>query len=72
MLDFYRKSSYNLQHKGKSFSLEVQTENFGIGENSKHERSSFRRKTVQKLDHNEKKNLSVIVNLLTIYQEVLP
>ena len=72
VLDFYRQSRSDLQHKGNLVILQVHTAHIGIGANLKQAGTSFRKKTAQNIDRIENKSLSVIVTLLMIYQEVLP
>ena len=57
VLDFYRKSSSDLKHKGNSVSLQFKTSHFGIGANTKQYGTSFGKKTVHKLNRIKKTTL---------------
>ena len=51
-------------------SLQVHTSHFEIGVNPKQAQTSFRKKTLQKLNNIKNNPLAVIVTLLTIYWEL--
>ena len=72
VLNFYRKISSDLKHKGNLVSLQVHISHFGIGANPKQAGASFGKKTAQKLNCTKNNPLSVIVTLLAIYREVIP
>ena len=68
VLNFFRQSISNLQHKGNLVSLQVQTSHFLIEVNAKKSGTYFVKKTAQKIDRIENNPLAVNVTLLTIYQ----
>ena len=70
VIDFPLKKISNLQHKCNTVSLQVQTAQFGIGDNEKQAGTSLRKKIAQTIDHDENNPLSGIVTLFTIYWEV--
>ena len=71
VLNLYRHSIFDLQHKGNLVSLQVQTAHFGIGLNEKQAGKSFGKKISQKLDRIENNPLAVIVTFLTIYRQLI-
>ena len=71
VINFYWQISSNLQQKENLVSLQVQTAYFGIGENPKQSRVSFKKKTAQNLACIKKKPLSIIIILLMLYLGVI-
>jgi hypothetical protein len=70
--DFYRQVNSDMQNKGATVSLTVQTSHFGIGASNKQSGTSFGKKTAHKLDRIENNPLSLITTLLFVYRELLP
>ena len=68
VLDLYWQSRYDLQHKGNSVILQVQTAHLGIVANPKQAGTPFGKKTAQNLNRIKNKYLALITTLLAIYR----
>ena len=66
--DYYRQAGSEMQSKGNTVTLSIQTSHFGTRASNKQAGTSFGKKVAHKLDRIENNPLAVSVTLLFVYR----